>query len=104
MIVLTTVADEAAADRIGRMLLEERLVGCVNSLPVQSTYRWKGAIEQAPERLLIMKTAEDLRDRLEKRLLELHPYEVAEFVAFPAAASPAYLAWLLESCPLQPSS
>jgi periplasmic divalent cation tolerance protein len=104
MIALTTVADEATADRVGRMLLQERLVGCVNSLPVQSSYWWKGAIEHAQERLLIMKTAEDLRDRLERRVLELSSYEVAEFVSFPAAASPAYLTWLLESCPPQPSS
>ena len=99
-VVLTTVADEQAATATARLLVEERLAACVNLMPVASTYRWKGAVEQEVEHLLVIKTSDDLLARLERRLAELSSYEVPEFVALqPAATSEAYLAWLLEACP-----
>ncbi len=101
-IALTTVADGATADRITRTLLEERLVGCINRVPVQSSYWWQGCIEQGEELLLVMKTADDLIDDLRQRIQELSPYQVPEFVALPdTVTTPSYLAWLLESCPVR---
>lgn len=100
MVVLTTVASQRDGRELARKLVEERLAACVNSTAVGSTYRWKGKVEEDDERLLIIKTAEDLLARLEQRIAALSAYEVPEFVAIrPAAISDAYLAWLLDACP-----
>jgi periplasmic divalent cation tolerance protein len=39
--------DEAEAEKLTRVLIEEKLVACVNYFPVNSVYRWKGNIEEA---------------------------------------------------------
>lgn len=99
-VVLTTVTTEDEAARCSRVLVEERLAACVKQLPVGSTYRWEGKVEVAEERLLIVKTAADLLERLECRVRELSGYEVHEFIALDATAtSSPYLQWLLDSCP-----
>lgn len=95
-IVFCSCPDAQIAGRIARVLVEERLAACVNAIGgVVSTYRWKDAIEIEDETLLLIKTTADRLDALETRLIELHPYEVPEFLAVePAAVAAPYLAWL----------
>ena len=99
VLVLTTWPAATDAAAFAGALVEERLAACVNVLPqMQSTYRWKDAIESEPERQVLIKTTELRLSALEARIRELHPYEVPEFVVLPAAStSDAYGAWLLES-------
>jgi periplasmic divalent cation tolerance protein len=96
IVILSTCPDEASASRIARALVESGLAACVSRLgPVQSTYRWQGALQDEPEVLLLIKTLKDRYAELEVRLKSLHPYEVPEIIALPVAAGGAdYLTWL----------
>ncbi|MGH8287668.1 MAG: divalent-cation tolerance protein CutA [Steroidobacteraceae bacterium] len=96
IVVLTTCPDEASASRIARDLVESGLAACVSRVgPVQSLYRWQGAIQDEPEVLLVIKTVTPRYSELEMRLKSLHPYEVPEIIALTVAASSAeYLGWL----------
>lgn len=96
LIVFTTFADEDAAARVVRTLVEERLVACGNLVPqVRSIYRWEGAVEDAREVLVVLKTRKQDWTALVSRLHELHPYDVPECIAVRVAAgAPKYLAWL----------
>lgn len=95
-LVLTTCPDADLAKGIGRALVEERLAACVNVLPpMQSIYRWRGQVETANECLLIVKSKTAAYDAIEKRILELHSYELPEVIAVPLAGGLSrYLAWL----------
>jgi periplasmic divalent cation tolerance protein len=95
-LVLTTVGEEADADALARLLVEERLAACVAiGAPMRSVYRWKGAIERSTERQLTIKTTTARLPALEKRLAELHPYELPELLVIDVAqGSEAYLAWM----------
>lgn len=96
LIAFTTVPDEAAGVKIANALVAERLAACVNILPqMQSIYRWQGRVESASECLLMMKTTRDRYDALQRRVGELHPYDVPELVAVAVSTGyPAYLQWL----------
>jgi len=97
IIVLCTCPDEAAAERIARDLIDNRLAACVNRVALRSTYRWKGRVEDEPEVLLIVKTVAARYEALEMRVKALHPYEVPEIIALPVlAGSEAYLAWVTQ--------
>ena len=98
-IVFVMAANEGEAGRIAQALVEERLVACVNIVgPVRSIYRWRGAIENADEYLLLMKAPMRHFSKLERRVRELHSYEVPEIIAVTiAAGSKPYLAWLADS-------
>jgi periplasmic divalent cation tolerance protein len=98
-IVLTTTANAEEAERIGRTLVEERLAACATLIAgVQSIYRWEGAVEQAAETLLLLKTGAEQVVALEARLRVLHSYQTPEFLVLGVdAASQAYVDWLLGS-------
>ena len=94
-IVLTTVATPEDAQRLADGLLEQRLAACVQTLAIQSAYRWKGAVQREPEQLLLIKTRAALYPAVEAHLRAHHPYELPEIVYLPiAAGSPDYLRWL----------
>ncbi len=99
VIVLTSVAADLDARPLARELVGMRLAACVNIVPgVLSIFRWKGAIEEDCEQLLVIKTVDDNVEALRKELLARHSYEVPEFLVLPVAStSDAYEAWLLES-------
>jgi len=97
--VFVMAANEDESARIAQALVEENLAACVNIVgPVRSIYRWRGAIENAREYMLVIKAPKHHFSRLERRVRQLHSYEVPEIVAIPfAAGSRPYIAWLAES-------
>ena len=96
IVVLSTCGSPEEAERIARALVAKRLAACVNLIPaVRSIYRWKGAVEDAQETLLVIKSSRTLFDELRAEIEKLHSYEVAEVVAIPIVdGSEAYLEWL----------
>ncbi|NUU03771.1 divalent-cation tolerance protein CutA [Herbaspirillum robiniae] len=105
LLVLTNVPDEELARSLARSLVEGGLAACVNVLaPVASVYRWQGAIEQAVEVPLLVKTTQARYPEVEQAIVAAHPYDVPEIVAIPVSAGlPAYLRWMDEETrkPLQ---
>ena len=99
-LVLSTFPDAATARRVGRQLLEEKCAACVNVLPaLESTYWWRGQIEEATEALALFKTSASRFELLQTTLRELHPYEVPEIIAIRVAQGlPQYLQWVAENC------
>ncbi len=100
VLVLTTVPADQDADVLAKTLVEERLAACVNVLaPMRSVYRWKGEVETAAERQLVIKTRAANVPALEKRVKELHPYDVPEFLVVATdSGSNAYLEWIKANC------
>ncbi len=96
IVVLNTCdsADEAA--RLARLLVEQRLAACVTVIsPVRSFYRWNGAITDAAEWLLVIKTSQALFERLRASIQSVHSYDLPEILALPVSAgSPGYLSWI----------
>ncbi len=96
-VVLVTCGSEAEAKRIARAIVEARLAACVNILPgaMTSVYEWKGKVESAREKLLLIKTSRSRLTKLQAAVERIHSYEVPEFIALPiVAGSQAYLDWL----------
>lgn len=95
-VVLTTVGDEAAADKLALWLVEARLAACVSCVPhVRSHYRWEGKVQKDDEMLLLIKTTRSNYAELESSIKARHPYDLPEILAIPASAGSAeYLAWI----------
>jgi periplasmic divalent cation tolerance protein len=99
VLVLTTFPADGDAEKLAATLVEERLAACVNILPpMRSIYRWQGKVERADERQLLIKTGAGRLRALEKRVKELHPYDVPEFLAVTIdKTAKDYLSWLSDS-------
>ena len=98
-IVLSTAGSEDEARKIAHALVKRRLAACVNIVgPIHSVYRWKDAVESAPEHLLIIKTTAAAFPRVRDAIRELHSYELPECVMLSVeAGSEGYLKWIEES-------
>ena len=96
VIVLVTTSSKKEAEKIAQHLLNERLIACANIIgPVSSLFRWAGKMEKAEEYLIIMKSREDLFEKLADAVKALHSYEVPEILVLPiVGGSKAYLDWL----------
>ncbi len=96
IVVLSTCSGPEEAERIARRLLELRLAACVTVLPgARSFYRWKGALEDSPEWVLLIKSRRGLFEPLRAELEKVHSYEVPEVLALSVVdGAPDYLNWL----------
>ncbi|UCF41365.1 MAG: divalent-cation tolerance protein CutA [Gemmatimonadota bacterium] len=96
IVVLTTLPTAAEAKAFVRRLVEQRVVACGTVLgDVTSIYRWQGAIEEAGETQVILKTRQDRWDALQAAVQASHPYDVPELLAVPVASGlGAYLEWV----------
>ncbi|KUG22095.1 periplasmic divalent cation tolerance protein cuta [hydrocarbon metagenome] len=94
--ISTTTETKEQAQKIAQYLVEQKLAACVQVTgPIESIYRWKGKIEKATEWLCLIKTREDLFDKVETAIKILHLYETPEIVAVPIInGSKEYLNWL----------
>jgi periplasmic divalent cation tolerance protein len=94
--VSTTTADHSSAMTIARALIEQRLAACVQiSGPIESVFRWKGAVEASQEWVCTAKTTRDAYPHVERRIRELHSYDEPEIIATAIiAGSESYLEWL----------
>ncbi|MBU4139280.1 MAG: divalent-cation tolerance protein CutA [Euryarchaeota archaeon] len=97
-IVYITAGSMDEAKSIGRVLVEERLAACVNIFPITSIYRWKDNIEDAGEFVMLVKTVAGKVKDIEKRVKQLHSYEVPCIISFKiGSGSEEYLKWIGES-------
>lgn len=96
-VVLTTFANAEDAAKAVRLLVDEQVIACGTILPgARSIYRWKAAIEDSEEAVVLLKTSAERFPVLEERLRAIHPYETPEIVALdPAAVSKEYANWVI---------
>jgi periplasmic divalent cation tolerance protein len=99
IVVLITAPSREVAEKIARVLLEGRLVACVNIVAaIDSFFWWQGAIQSEQEVLLIAKSRADLfAEGIVPAVRANHPYDVPEIIALPILmGSQAYLDWIKE--------
>jgi len=100
IVVMTTLPESEQANRIAKILVEEKLAACVQILPAMtSTYIWQDQLCQESEHLLLIKTIATNYSILSDKLRSLHPYQTPEIIAIPAIAiEQNYALWLSAAC------
>lgn len=96
VVIFVTAPDAETAASLGRALVEERLVACVNIVPgIRSLYRWEGRVQDSAEVLMLLKARGRDFQAIAARVGDLHPYEVPEVIGIEIVAGlGAYLDWV----------
>lgn len=93
--IVTTADSRKTLEKIADELIAGRLASCVQITgKVTSLYRWKSKTEKASEYICFIKTKTSLHKAVEKKIKELHTYELPEIISFPISASAEYSGWM----------
>ena len=94
-VMLTTTPTREEAQKLARLLIEEKLAACVQLLPIESFYFWQGQTQNEAEVLLLIKTRSALFEQATTRIKAAHSYTVPEIVALPFASGfSGYFEWI----------
>ena len=94
-IVITSTDSEENAELIIHTLLEKKIVACVQSSTVRSTYRWQGEVIQSEEIRLEFKSKVSLYETLKTEIEQIHLYDVPEILMLPVTdGNVSYLQWI----------
>jgi periplasmic divalent cation tolerance protein len=96
-LVYVTAASDEQARAIAGALVAERLAACANLLPgMTSMFWWEGRLQEESEVTIILKTRNDLIERLTDRVRELHSYDCPCIVALPiTGGNKAFIDWII---------
>ena len=94
-VYITAVSLEEAKN-IGRKLVEQNLVACVNLLEnMTSIYKWEDKLEESQEVVIITKTRKILMPKLIETVNSLHSYDCACILELPIqGGNPEFLSWI----------
>lgn len=95
--VSTTTGSRQEAQKIGRALVEQKLVACAQIEKIESFYTWDGAVRHAEEYRLLCKTVAVRYEAVEAAIRRLHTYVLPAIhaVSLEQVYAP-YGAWLEE--------
>jgi len=96
LIGFITTKGKEEAKKIADALLQKKLIACANIIDnIESSYWWKGKIENSAEALLMIKTVRGKEQEIIKTVEQLHSYEtpVIEFVIV-HSANAASVEWI----------
>jgi periplasmic divalent cation tolerance protein len=94
ILIYIPTSSEAKAEKIALALIEDKLIACANMSRVKSIYPWEGKIETAQEVALLAKTEESKFSAVEKRVKELHSYEIPLIAKIPVEFNKEYAEWV----------
>src|SRR5262249_3822218 len=96
--LMSTAPSRDEAAKIARLLIDKKLAACVQLLPIESFYAWKGETQNEPETLLLIKTRTALFEQAIAHIKAAHPYSVPEIVGMPFSTGLAeYFGWIDET-------
>jgi periplasmic divalent cation tolerance protein len=99
IVVCTTVDSIKEARSISRILVEENLAACIQINQVRSIFEWEDEVDESLEFKLSIKTVADNYERIEEKLLEVHPYDLPEIISVPIMyAYGPYAEWVDNQC------
>ena len=89
-----THKNKEEAKKVSDHLLPQRLVACTNFFPIQSSYWWKGNIEEADEIVTLFKTTKESLEKTKAEIIKIHPYDTPCILVNEVVANESYGIWI----------
>lgn len=94
LIMYITTASHEQAVQIASHLLQQKLISCANTFPINSIYWWNNAMHKGDEIVLLVKTFPHLFSKIKEEVTAMHPYEVPLIAGFSAEVNDAYFSYM----------
>jgi periplasmic divalent cation tolerance protein len=96
IIIYVTHENEHEANKVVKHLLDKKLIACSVSMPAKSCYWWEGEQAKADEIVTLLKTREELWDKVKGEIASVHPYKVPCILKIKVEANHEYEQWVRE--------
>ena len=97
-ILYTTVKSLKHAEILAAKVIEANLAACVNIVPgILSFYKWGGKIGQNAECSVLMKTSNELIQKLQECVISIHSYDTPCILTSEVNASEDFGRYILDS-------
>lgn len=93
-IVYTPCKNSEEAATIGKALIKEKLVACINVFPVISCYFWNDKITDDNEMVLLCKLLPENEPKVRKKIEKLHSYDVPAVLSWNVNINKEYYEWI----------
>ena len=98
ILITTTFDNKKNLKKVTDILLEKRLISCLQISNINSKYFWKNKLVTSKEYLVKMKTRKDLYKKIENIILDNHNYVVPEIIYYDINdGNQKYLSWIDET-------
>lgn len=96
IVIYCTVPSKKEGKEIAKLLIQQNLAACVNIIDkVESVFSWDGQIMEEKEAMLIIKSKQDLFNKINHTIQKMHSYNIPEVIAIPILQADAtYLKWI----------
>ena len=96
VLIYSTYASPAEAERIGERLIDRGLAACVNIFPgMTSIYVWEGQRQRESETAMLIKTRAAMAAQVIAEVRALHSYSNPALLVLPIVeGSPDFLNWI----------
>jgi periplasmic divalent cation tolerance protein len=93
-VIFSSFSTKDSALRIGKLLLDKRLIACSNVIRMESQYVWKGNFHEEEEYGAYFKTSLAKKNEVIKFINKHHPYEIPSITSKDIVINNAYKAWM----------
>lgn len=96
VVAMTTFAEQQHAKEMAERVVQQGAAACAQiDGPIQSVYRWEGQLCGDVEWRLTLKSTQSALARLQRIVLEHHPYDQPQWLVLDVCdASPGYANWV----------
>jgi len=97
IVAYITCKNAAEAKRIGKFMINKKLVACANYFPINPVYKWGGKLVEDKEVVLLLKSVDKNFNKIKKEVKKLHSYEVPCILKIDVEANREYVDWVKKS-------
>ena len=93
-LLYVTHPNKKEAEVLCNSLLDEKLIACANLFPIDSIFNWENKKTKENEVVSLIKFNKNKIEEIEKRIKELHSYEIPCIIRISASANNEFENWV----------
>ena len=94
LVMITTESSKINALRVAKLLIQNKLAGCVSIKQIFSIYEWDGDIEETKEFEITIKSKPEFKDNLIDFIQKISTYDVPQIIYKKYHSEMKYYDWL----------